>query len=365
MGWTELTNRPARDLFARRRNRSTRQAGTVKDPPGDGGLPPAADTPRTADTGGTRGSETIKQTADALQEAATALEVAAEDVLDSDDLLLKEETRQVAAQVSEEHPLGLPGKPLGERSPVRFGFAAGIGLLLAAAVGEVIVLAGHVLVLLVIAALVAIGLEPVVAFMCHRGLQRGLAVAVVVGVGLTLTAVFIIQVVPVITNETGQITHQVPKLLHDLQEKNSWFGQLNLKYHLQQKVEKIVSVLQIGGVVLSVATSVVIVLVLVVYLLGSFPLLKEVFYRLFPRSRRPRVGVLGDEIISRIGGYALGNFLTSLIAILANYALLRILGVPYALVLSVFIGVLDLVPLRSGRSLAGPLWLLSPSRQSR
>ena len=303
---------------------------------------------------GTSGAQTagaVAQTAEAFQDAASALEEAAEDVLGSGDLLVKEETRQVAAQVSEEHPLGLPGKPLGERSPVRLGFAAGIGLLLAAAVGEVVVLAGHVLVLLVIAALVAIGLEPVVAFMCRHGLRRGLAVAVVVVVGLALTAVFIIQVVPVITNEASQITHQIPKLLHDLQDKNSWFGRVNLKYHLAQKAEKVVSVnafggvVQLGGVVLSVATSVVIVLVLVIYFLASFPLLKEVFYRLFPRSRRPRVGVIGDEIISRIGGYALGNALTSVIAIVANYALLRALEVPYALVLSVLVGVLDLVPL--------------------
>jgi predicted PurR-regulated permease PerM len=46
-----------------------------------------------------------------------------------------------------------------------------------------------------------------------------------------------------------------------------------------------------------------------------------------------------------VGGYALGNALTSLFAMVTNYVLLRVLGVPYALVLSVFVGLLDLVPL--------------------
>ena len=55
--------------------------------------------------------------------------------------------------------------------------------------------------------------------------------------------------------------------------------------------------------------------------------------------------MIGDEILTRIGGYALGNALTSIIAIIANYVLLRILGVPFALVLSVLVGLLDLVPL--------------------
>jgi hypothetical protein len=83
------------------------------------------------------------------------LAAAAEEVLGSDDLLLAEEARQVAAQVSEDNPFGVPGKPTGQRTPLRFGFAAGIGLLLAAAVGEMVVLAGHVLVLLVIASFIA------------------------------------------------------------------------------------------------------------------------------------------------------------------------------------------------------------------
>lgn len=295
--------------------------------------------------------EVRREAAEALEEADAALEEAAEEVVGSDDLLLKEEAQQVAAQVSSEHPLGVPGKPLGERSPVRFGFATGIGLLLAAAVGGLVVLAGHILVLVLIAALVAIGLEPVVAFLGRLGLRRGVAVGVVVVVGAALMAVFVIQLVPPITTEATQITHQLPRLLHDLQDKNSAFGRLILKYHLEQRAEQVVKVdayggvVQLGGMVLSVATSTVIVLVLVVYFLASFPLLKEVAYRLFPRSRRPRVGVIGDEILARIGGYALGNALTSVIAIIANYVLLRILGVPFALVLSVLVGLLDLVPL--------------------
>jgi predicted PurR-regulated permease PerM len=120
---------------------------------------------------------------------------------------------------------------------------------------------------------------------------------------------------------------------------------------LEQDAKRLVSanayggVVHIGGVVLSLAASVLIVLVLMVYFLAGMPYLKDFFYRLFPRSRRPRVGLLGDEIMARVGGYALGNALTSLVAIAANYLVLRILGVPYALVLSVFVGILDLVPL--------------------
>lgn len=57
------------------------------------------------------------------------------------------------------------------------------------------------------------------------------------------------------------------------------------------------------------------------------------------------MGLLGDEVVARVGGYVLGNVFTSIVATAGNYVVLLILNVPYALVLSVLVGVLDLVPL--------------------
>jgi predicted PurR-regulated permease PerM len=73
-----------------------------------------------------------------------------------------------------------------------------------------------------------------------------------------------------------------------------------------------------------------------------------------PLARRPRFALLTDEILARTGGYILGNLLTSLIAIICHYIIVRALGVPYALALSVFVGILDLVPL-IGSTIAGAL----------
>jgi predicted PurR-regulated permease PerM len=104
-------------------------------------------------------------------------------------------------------------------------------------------------------------------------------------------------------------------------------------------------VLHAGTVVLSATFETIIVLALVIYFLADLAKIKDAVYRLFPKHRRPRVGLLGDEIIARVGGYVLGNVLTSLVAIVGSYIVLLILGVPYALVLSILVGVLDLIPL--------------------
>jgi predicted PurR-regulated permease PerM len=284
-------------------------------------------------------------------EGSAQLTDAASEILASHDPLLTPLTQEVAALADEQHPLGVPGEPILERSPLRVGFAGAVGVLAALALAAVVLKAGGVLILIAIAALVAIGLEPIVGWLCSKGLSRALAVAIVVGMLVASIAFFAVELAVPISDEAGQARSQIPTFVSELQDKNSFLGSLNQRYGLQEKATELFSagtlggVLHLGGILLSVAADFLIVFVLVIYLLADLPLLKRTFYLLLPRSRRPRVGLITDEILARVGGYFLGNVLTSVIAIVANYALLRILGVPYALVLSVLVGLLDLVPL--------------------
>ena len=72
--------------------------------------------------------------------------------------------------------------------------------------------------------------------------------------------------------------------------------------------------LGVGKVVLDLVGSVVVVVILAVYLLADLPRVKRGIYRFAPKSRRARMVLLTDEILVRIGGYVLGNLLTSFIA---------------------------------------------------
>jgi predicted PurR-regulated permease PerM len=67
-------------------------------------------------------------------------------------------------------------------------------------------------------------------------------------------------------------------------------------------------------------------------------------YRLAPQSRRARVIPIGDEIFVKVGGYVLGNFLTSAIAGIGTYIWLLAFDVPYPLLLSLLVALLDLIP---------------------
>lgn len=90
--------------------------------------------------------------------------------------------------------------------------------------------------------------------------------------------------------------------------------------------------------------STLIVVVLTIYLLADLPRVRAGLYRLAPDSRRPRVILIGDEIIAKVGAYVLGNLAISIISGAVTVIWLLTFGVPYALLLGLFVAILDLVP---------------------
>jgi len=87
------------------------------------------------------------------------------------------------------------------------------------------------------------------------------------------------------------------------------------------------------------------VLILTLYFLAAMPRVKTAVYQLVPSSRRPRVVSLSEEITRRVGGYFLGQLSVATINGALSYVILKVLGLPFAAVLAVVVGVLALVPI--------------------
>jgi predicted PurR-regulated permease PerM len=66
-----------------------------------------------------------------------------------------------------------------------------------------------------------------------------------------------------------------------------------------------------------------------------------------------------DETIRSITGYMLGNFLTSVIAGVVVLITLSILGVPFAVLLGVFVALVDLLPLVGGLLAGVPVVIIA------
>ncbi|HEY3735756.1 MAG TPA: AI-2E family transporter [Streptosporangiaceae bacterium] len=228
-----------------------------------------------------------------------------------------------------------------------FGVAVTYGLV------ELLIRARAVLILIGLAMFLAAGLDPVVGWLVRHRVPRWAAVVVVISCTLGIVAAFLAAAIPPLASEATALTHQIPHYMHSLQDRNSELGKLNAKFQIQQHLTKLLSsrgssliggVLGAGELVLSTASSILAMLVLSIYFLAGLPKIKLFAYRLVPHSRRPRVILIGDEILAKVGGYVLGNVLTSVIAGVGTYLWMLAFGIPYPILLGLFVALLDLIP---------------------
>jgi predicted PurR-regulated permease PerM len=239
--------------------------------------------------------------------------------------------------------------------------SAAAGVALTAGLVVMIITARGVLVLIGLALFLALGLEPAVSVLARRWLPRWAAVLTVIVVVLAVVGGFLAAAIPPLVREAGQFVTQAPTILARLQSHQSILAQLNDRLHLQQRLQQTLSgdisglfsgLLGAGQVVFNALSSTGIVAVLIVYFVADLPRIRATLYRLVPNSRRPRAILLGDEIFAKVGGYVLGNLLTSLIAGSLTSIFLAIMHVPYPLLLGIFVAIVDLLPV-IGSAIAG------------
>jgi predicted PurR-regulated permease PerM len=259
------------------------------------------------------------------------------------------EAEAEAAQISEsDQPLGSIGKRFDRKSPFLVGMAAAAGV--AVTYGFVLMLVGlrEILILVGLALFIAIGLEPLVSWLVGRRLPRWLAVTVVFVAAFGAVGGFLTAAIPVVVEQATQLVARAPGYLRQAQDRSSWLGQLNERFHLQQAVEKSFSggagLFDAGVAVFGVLTNLLILIVLTIYFVAALPRIRAALYRLVPHSRRPRAILIGDEISAKVGGYVLGNLVISVIAGVLTLIWLLIFGVPYAVLLAITVAVLDLIP---------------------
>jgi predicted PurR-regulated permease PerM len=258
----------------------------------------------------------------------------------------------VEAGASQQNEYGRLGRPFDRRSPFFVGLVGALGVAAAFALCYLVVAAGQVLVLLGFAFFIAVGLDPAVLWLYRRGLPRWVAVIVVLLATLGLFVAFLVAAVPVLVTQATHLADHIPHYLSILSNKHNELGKLNAKYHIIRSIQKLFkgsvafnTALGVGKVVLDLVTSVVVVVIVAVYLLADLPRVRRGIYQLAPKSRRARMILLTDEILGRVGGYVLGNLLTSLIAGLGTWAWALVLGIPYSLLLGLMVALLDLIPI--------------------
>lgn len=260
------------------------------------------------------------------------------------------------APVSDFLPYGAQGEPFDRRSPFYYGFVGALGALVAFWLFQAILGIGSVLMLVVVSFFLAAGLNPSVEFLERRGLRRSLSVTVVITLALGTVALFLVAIVPVISDQISAITRNAPGWLDQLQE-NKRIQDLNDEYNIIDKAkEKITDetfisalfggALGFGLKIIGALFNLFVIVVLTLYFLASLKTTTGALYNLAPASRRDRVSRLGDKVIHNIGGYVSGAFLVALSAGLTSLLFLSFTEISeYAVALAFVVAVLDVIPM--------------------
>ncbi len=261
-----------------------------------------------------------------------------------------------------EEAYGPLGRPFSRHSPFYVGFWGFLGVALAYVVYRAVADISGVLLVIGVALFLAVGLEPAVDWLVRRGLGRGLAVVLIIIAFLAVIGGFVASAVPPIAHEVSALTARLPRYRHEVATGQGWLGHLVRRLHLASYIEgknasKVKSSLEGGALgagraLASATTAIISGIVLTIYFLVALPRVKRMALNLIPASRRERAAALTEETFSRVGGFVLGNVLTSIVSGIGTYIWLAAFGVPYPFLLALFVALLDLIPV-IGSTVAG------------
>jgi predicted PurR-regulated permease PerM len=236
----------------------------------------------------------------------------------------------------------------------RWSAAAAFGILSVAALALAVYSIRSILVLVAIAVFIAVSLDPAVRWLIRLGLRRAVAVSIIFLIAFGLFAAFVLAVTPPLIREGNQLFSNLPGYIERLPEQSSFYRDLDERFQLSERATQFTGKLperlaggavgyvqRVAGAIASALT----VIVLTIYVMSDLPRLRRGLVSLFPRARRARVAEVLNVLVEKVGAYMIGNVIVSIIAGVAAFIALAVLGVPYALALAVVVAIADMIPL--------------------
>jgi predicted PurR-regulated permease PerM len=215
----------------------------------------------------------------------------------------------------------------------------------------------RVLVWLFVAIFGAAVLGPLVAFLVRRGLRRGLAVTTVVVALLVVFALLVFAFVQPLVTQSQEFARNLPEISDQVRRAPVVRSVLN-RFNVRERVGEASSdlprrlvglsgpVLQAFKTVGEVIVASVTIFVLMIFLLLYGPgFVHSGLARIGDPDRRRSVEVISNEVLSSVSGWVAGNVLTSAVAGIVSLVVFLILGLPYSVLLGLWVAIADLIPL--------------------
>ncbi|GHF11429.1 AI-2E family transporter [Streptomyces griseoluteus] len=223
---------------------------------------------------------------------------------------------------------------------------------------------------ILIAFFLALAIEPAVSLMSARGMRRGLATFLVFLGLAVVTAGFFTLLGSILA---GQIIKMIEGFPEYLDSVINW---VNQTFHLQVRRVDVqegllhsdwlrkyaqtsaAGVLDVSAQVLGGLFQILTVGLFSFYFAADGPRLRRALCSVLPPARQAEVLRAWEIAVDKTGGYIYSRGLMALVSGVAHYILLQALGVPYAPVLGVWVGLVSQFIPTIGTYLAGALPML-------
>ncbi|MFG2174284.1 AI-2E family transporter [Streptomyces niveus] len=223
---------------------------------------------------------------------------------------------------------------------------------------------------ILIAFFLALAVEPVVSRMAARGMRRGLATFLVFFAVLIASVGFVVLLGSMLAGQIIEIVEDFPKYL------DSVINWINLSFNtelsrvavqdsllhsdwLQRYVQNSASgVLDISTTVLGGLFRLLTIFLFSFYFAADGPRLRRTVCSVLPPAKQVEVLRAWEIAVDKTGGYLYSRGLMALVSGIAHYILLEILGIQYAPVLAVWVGLVSQFLPTIGTYLAGALPML-------
>ncbi len=219
-----------------------------------------------------------------------------------------------------------------------------------------------IVVYIIIAFFFTLLMTPATRYLHRHGMSHGGATVLVFLLGVVILAGLVYLFTEPLVTAAINFGKQVPHLVSEAKHGRGPLGKLVYRLHLQKylsegsskltsqltKVLKPATAFSVGAAAISTVVAILTIAVLTFFTMLEAPRMWRGVLSLFRPPTAERLERVVDESIRSVTGYMLGNGLTSVIAGVISGTTLAILGVPFALLLGVFVALVDLLPLVGG-----------------
>lgn len=208
--------------------------------------------------------------------------------------------------------------------------------------------------LILVALFLSFALEPFVNRLVARGWKRGLATGAIL-FGFVLAIILLVgAMVPLILDQVNEVIKQAPTWLTTLSARlQDWFGisisQADILDELKNTNGSLTNyatnfagnIFEISRQILTAVFQVFGVLLFTFYFVADAPHLRRVICSFLPPKSQRIVLSTWELAIEKTGGYMTSRALLGLLSSVATFLVLTVLGVPFALPLALWMGVVS------------------------